>query len=206
MIYYITHFPITTFLLACNLVLSLYAWSTPERMNELKFNVGRVASFKEYYRLLTSAFIHVDPFHFMFNMFALHSFGPLLEMRLGVLGYLVLYFGSLFAADWFTLQMKRNEPQYSAVGASGAISGVIFGFILFAPLAKLYILFIPFGVPAFLFGGVYLAITIYLMDSATRERRSMVAHEAHLAGAVAGILITGIIAPDSVRIFLSYFV
>ncbi len=200
-------FPITSALLAANLALSWYALAVPGALDRLAFDMGRILHHNEKYRMVTSAFIHADLFHLLFNMIALYSFGPLLESRLGIVGYLVLYFGSLAASDWFVLQMKRDQLAYRAVGASGAISGVIFAFILFAPLSKIYVFFIPVGIPAFVVGGIFLAVSLYFMDGGPNGKNdSLIGHEAHLAGAVAGTLITGIIAPDSVRIFLSYFV
>ncbi len=201
---YLSLFPLTTLLMLINIAMSLYVFSNPDKMEDWCFHIGRITRFKENYRMLTSAFIHADGFHLLFNMIALFSFGRLAEFKLGTPYFAILYFGSLLAADWFVMQMKRNNANYRAVGASGAISGVIFAAILFAPMNPIYIFFIPIGIPAVIVGIVFLGASYYFMDGGPNGKNdSLIGHEAHLAGAVAGILITGILEPDSIRVFVA---
>ncbi len=148
--------------------------------------------------LVTVAFVHNGLAHLAFNMITLYSFGPFIEGRLGLWRFLALYLGSDLAANALTYARFRNDPNYSAVGASGAISGVVFSFCLFLPLAPIYLFFIPIGIPAVLFGVLYIAISAY----AAKQGRGGVAHEAHIGGALGGVLLTLLLYPAALGIFL----
>ena len=201
----ITHFPVTLGLLFANLVLSGFALSTPGQFDRLAFNIERVRYHKEYYRLLTSGFLHVDIFHFLFNMITLYFFGPRLELMLGSVGFAILYFGALLGGAFLSLYLKWQQPDYSAVGASGAVSGVVLAFCLFWPLAKIYIFFIPIGIPAFVFAGLFIIISLYFMDRPGAQQQSLIAHEAHLGGAITGLLIALLLEPRALELFLRNF-
>jgi membrane associated rhomboid family serine protease len=152
-------------------------------------------------QMFTSGFLHANFGHLFFNMFTLFFFGSYMESVLGAPRFLVLYLGSLFFGSLGTLVFHRDDPTYRAIGASGAVSGVIFGFVLLRPLAPIYLFLLPIGIPAILFGIGYTALSIY----GARRGLGQIGHAAHLGGAVGGIILTMILYPDALRIFLSHF-
>jgi len=152
---------------------------------------------REWGRVLSAGFVHVGLAHLVFNMVTLFFFGPFVEGRLGSFAFLLVYFGSEVAANALTYARYRNDPKYSAVGASGAISGVLFSFILFRPFDLIYIFFsIP--MPAVLFAVLYVVFSIY----AAKQGGGYVAHEAHLGGALGGVLVTVLLYPSVLGLFL----
>jgi membrane associated rhomboid family serine protease len=154
-----------------------------------------------WYQLFTSGFLHVDLGHLFMNMFTLFFFGPPIERILGGGGFVILYLGSMLAGSLLTLAIYRRDRNYRALGASGAVTGVVFGFVLFYPTAPLYIFFIPIGIPAVLFGLGYLAISIM----GARRRTGRIGHAAHLGGAIGGVLLTLVLEPRAGALFLSHF-
>jgi len=196
---FLTQFPITTALIAANLAASFYAFSNRDFYEQNLFRVGNITKSNEWHRVVTSGFLHVDPMHLLFNMYALFLFGRILEQVLGPLGYLIVYFGALVGASFWMLWDKRNNLSYSAVGASGAVSGVILGFCLFAPFAQLYVFFIP--MPAIVFGALFIGISLYL----SKRQNAIIAHGAHLGGALAGLALTALVYPAAITSFLRAF-
>jgi len=198
--------PITLALLLANLGISGYAMGVdPSLLDELSFRPRRIRDEGEYYRFLTAGFVHAGGTHLAFNMITFFFFGPLLEQLLGPGGFLLLYFGSELVAHAVTFVLHRSDPHYAAVGASGAISGVLFGFCVFFPLRNLY-LFFALPIPALLFAFGYVFGSAYAIR---RERRrgaaglsGGIAHEAHVGGALAGVVLTILIEPRSVQAFL----
>ncbi|WP_263784843.1 rhomboid family intramembrane serine protease [Salinibacter grassmerensis] len=201
--------PITLALLVSNLGVSLYAFTDPSLLRELSFRPHRIQTHREGYRFLTAGFVHASGAHLAFNMITFYFFGPLLEGILGIGAFLMLYFGSELAAHALTFAAHRDDPNYSAVGASGAISGVVFAFCVFFPLRNLY-LFFALPIPAILFAFGYVFGSIYAMGSSDRggARGSVgdwIAHEAHVGGALAGVILTILLEPRSVQVFLESF-
>lgn len=196
--------PITLALLVLNVAVSAYALvADPSVMRDTSFRPHRMRQKGEYYRFITAGFVHAGLGHLAFNMITLFFFGPLLEAILGPTGFLVLYFGAEIAAHGLTYAMHHNDPQYAAVGASGAISGVVFAFCLFFPLENLY-LFFALPIPAILFAFGYVFGSVYAMQQ-NQAMRGGIAHEAHVGGAVAGVLLTILLEPRSINAFLSAF-
>jgi membrane associated rhomboid family serine protease len=153
------------------------------------------------YQLVTSGFLHVDLGHLAMNMITLYFFGPALERLLGGERFLALYLGSMLTGNLFALLLHYRHPHYRAIGASGAISGVLFSFVLFRPFAPIYLFLIPIGIPALLFAIGYIIVSVVGM----RTRWGRIGHEAHLGGAIGGVLLTVLLYPGAVRIFLSHF-
>lgn len=146
------------------------------------FNTGAVKA-GQYHRMITPAFLHADLGHLLVNMMTLYFFGPAVETIYGTAGFAIIYLGSQLAAQGYTLFRKRHEPDYNALGASGAVSGVLLAFCVFAPFHKLYLLFaIP--MPAVVFAVGYIAYSTFAMGGQGR-----IAHEAHLGGAVGGAIL-----------------
>ncbi len=187
--------PATYAFAAVNVIISFYAMFVDDDfMDAFAFRVGAVTRDKQYHRVVTSAFLHVDMLHLLFNMMALLTFGPYVEQILDTDGMIVVYMGSIIAGKIVAILHNRSNPDYSAVGASGAVSGVILSFCLFYPFDNLYLLGLPFGVPAILFGIAYMAISAQLMGNAGR----IIGHEAHLGGAAGGAFLTILMRPDLV--------
>lgn len=193
---FLSTYPITSALIGANLVASLFAFASREFYEQNLFRIGNILRRHEYHRALTSGFLHVDPIHLLMNMYVLWIFGPYLEAWLGVGGYLIVYFGALLGASAWMLWEKRNNLNYSAVGASGAVSGVILGFCLFQPFAQLSVFFIP--MPAIVFGIGYIALSLFL----SQRQNTVIAHGAHLGGALAGLVLTALLRPDVVGDFI----
>ncbi len=196
--------PITLFILIINTMVSIYALTgRPELIDKLSFHIDRILNHQEYYRLFTAGVVHVDFVHFAFNMITLYFFGPWLEGILGPIRFLILYVGSDLAAQALTLVMQKDNPNYAAVGASGAISGVLFGFCLYEPFRMLY-LFFAIPMPAIVFALGFVGFSIYYaMQNRESRQTGGLAHEAHLGGALGGLALTIFLDPTAVTIFFS---
>lgn len=151
-----------------------------------------------YHTILTSGFLHADMPHLIFNMLTFYFFAFSLERVVGSSKFLIIYLGSMILADITTIIKRKDDPNYHSVGASGAIAGVIFSFILFFPTSSMYIMFLPIPIPAPLFGLIYLAYTYY----SSKKSYDLINHEAHLWGSLAGIILTILVEPESLRIFI----
>ena len=199
-----TDTPVTLILLLVNVLVSGYALLQDDSLiDRLGFRPVRIREQGEWYRFITAGFVHAGMAHLAFNLITLYFFGPLLEMVLGPLNFIVLYFGSELAAHALTYWFHRGNEDYNAVGASGAISGIVFAFCLFAPFEKLY-LFFAVPIPAILFAIGFVAVSIYAMNK-TRGRMGGIAHEAHLGGALGGVVLTILLEPRALQVFLSHF-
>ena len=154
-----------------------------------------------WYQLITSGFLHADGSHLLLNMFVFFFFGPTLEQAIGSSSLLVLYMTALVASSLPTLVMERNNPRYASLGASGAVEAVLFGFIVMYPLHNIYIVFIPIGIPAIVFGGLFLAYSYF----EARQRRDNVNHVAHIAGALYGAAYVLLFVPGAFSRFLGHF-
>lgn len=192
--------PATYALILANALASLYGLFVDRKfIEDFLFNVAAILRGKQHYRMITSAFLHGDLGHLFVNMLTLYFFGPTIEHVLGTDGFLVVYFGSAVTGKLLSLWVNRKNPAYSALGASGAVSGVLLSFCLFYPLEKIYLFFIPIGIPAIVFAALYMAISMELMDRPGR----VIGHDAHLGGAAGGIVLTLLLRPDVIGRFFS---
>ena len=160
--------------------------------DKYKFWMGKVVNFKEYIRLVSSGFLHLNWNHFIFNMLTLFFFGPLLEVELGIIWFVLLYFISILGGDFFAILFRKNDPSYQAVGASGAISGVVFASIALFPGMRIGLLFLPIMIPSWAFGLLYVTYTIFGIKS----KKDNIGHEAHLGGGIAGMLLAILYSPQ----------
>ena len=185
--------------------LSFYAWNKPELLHKWILNSYRVKNNNEYYRLLTSGFIHADYMHLAFNMFSLYFMGEALEQAFGMLFgsagaiyYVVLYILAIVASDLPSFFKHQKDRSYNSLGASGAVSAIIFAGIMFFPTADI-LLFAVVPIPAFIFGVLYLAYSYY------QGRNSMqpVNHDAHFYGAVFGVIFTILVYPPVISHFIN---
>lgn len=157
------------------------------------FQTDRILVNKEYKRLLTSGFLHADWLHLIFNMVAMYSFAVGLEELMGIPKLLLIYFASLILGNLFSLFIHRNYGDYTAVGASGAVSGLIYSSITLFPELEVSILFLPMFIPGWAFGLLYTLYTIY----GIRSKRDNIGHEAHLGGGLTGMFVALIMFPDA---------
>jgi membrane associated rhomboid family serine protease len=147
---------------------------------------------KRYDTLITKGFVHADMWHLFFNMLTLYFFGPYLEATIGTTKFVILYFLGLLIASLGTFVRRRRDPQYASLGASGAINTVLFAFIVYYPLQKIYVFFaIP--VPAFLYAILFLAYSYW----ASKNARDNVNHDAHFDGALVGLLFVLVTEPNA---------
>ncbi|WP_313807748.1 rhomboid family intramembrane serine protease [Flavobacterium sp.] len=149
-----------------------------------EFHIGSIRS-GEHIRMITSGFLHADFTHLIFNMLTLYFFAPVVIVHLGVVHFLIIYFGSLLCGSMLSLYIHKDEYYYRAIGASGAVTGVLYSAILLQPDMTLGLYFI-IPVPAYLFGIGYLLYSIYGM----RTRMDNIGHTAHFGGAIGGYVIT----------------
>ncbi|MEH6408650.1 MAG: rhomboid family intramembrane serine protease, partial [Leeuwenhoekiella sp.] len=154
------------------------------------FNTGAVRR-GEQIRILSSGFLHVSTSHLFFNMLTLYFFSSIVTGYLGDLSFVIIYLGSLILGNLLSFYFHKDEYHYTAVGASGAVSGILYSAILLQPDMSLYMFFIPIPIPAYVFGIGYLLYSIYGMRSANDN----IGHDAHFGGAVGGYIITLAMAP-----------
>ena len=195
---FINETPVAALILIFTVVTSLYAFNDAGLYGKFMLHPYSVYRKSKVYTLLTSGLIHADYMHLFFNMFTFYMVGLQLERMVGHWQFALIYLASLIFSDIPSVLKHKNDFWYNSLGASGAISGVLFSFILFNPLTKFYILFIPIGIPAVIFGALYLIYCAY----ASKNSRDNINHDAHFFGALTGIIITILIVPGIVPHFL----
>jgi len=190
---------VTYILIAAIALISFTAFNRKELFYKLMFNPYRINHSQQWYRFISHAFIHANWEHLIFNMLTLFFFGVFVERAFSY------YFGSkavsIYLLEFFLasivssipsyLKYKEN-PNYNAIGASGAVSAILFTSILFNPLNKIYIFFIPIGIPAFIFGIIYLAYSAYM----SKRNIDNIGHDAHFWGAVFGLVFPLALKPE----------
>lgn len=201
-------FPITIIVIVITALISFHAFKNPDFKYKWIFYPYKVNHNKESYRIFSHIFIHADTMHLLFNMFVLFSFGSMLEETfvmyyggpMGHAHFLILYIlGGLAASLWPYTRNKEN-PNYMSLGASGAVAAVLFASILWNPGSGIYLFFIPFAIPAWLFGILYLFFEYYM----SKKGGSNIAHDAHFGGAVFGILYILLINSDKGTAFIKH--
>jgi len=181
----------TIAIMAVNALVSLKGFNDQRFFERYKFGIGAIkAGQKE--RMVTSGFLHVDMSHLFLNMFTLYFFADVLIRWFGATKFVIIYFVSLIAGSLLALFFHRKEPYYSAVGASGAVTGVLYAAILLQPDMKLGIMFIPIPLPAYVLGLLYMLYSIYGM----KKRLGNIGHTAHFGGAIGGYVTTLLFKPD----------
>ena len=172
-------------ILIINILSSIVGFRDRRFFESYSFEINRIRK-GEYYRLITSGFLHVNTPHLIFNMVTLYFFVSFVTYSLGALSFLILYFASLIIGNLLTLVIHFNQPNYSAVGASGAVTGILFSSLLLFPSIELMIFFIPIPIPGYIFGIGYILYTIYGIGAQTDN----IGHSAHFGGAVGGVILT----------------
>ena len=182
---------LTLVIIITNVFFSIQGFKDASFFNKYKFQIGPIKN-KEYIRMLSSGFLHVDYMHLFLNMYTLYFFASVVIYSMGRLEFLVIYLGSLLAGNVLSYFFQKKNNYYSAVGASGAVSGVLFASILLYPEMNLGIMFIPIPIPAYILGIGYLAYTIFGM----KKQLGNIGHAAHLGGAAAGLLLAVVLEPS----------
>jgi membrane associated rhomboid family serine protease len=180
---------VTIFIIGVNIIVSLKGFNDFSFFEKHKFNIGGIRR-GEQIRMIASGFLHVDEMHLFFNMFTLYFFADEVIGYLGSFNFLLVYFGSLIMGNLLSYYFHKDEYHYSAVGASGAVTGVLYSAILLNPDMKLYMFLIPIAIPAYIFGIGYLLYSIYGMKNSVGN----IGHDAHFGGAIGGYVITLVLA------------
>ncbi|MFM7895566.1 MAG: rhomboid family intramembrane serine protease [Flavobacterium sp.] len=167
-------------ILAANALISYKAFNDSSFFRKYEFHIGSIRSGQQY-RMFSSGFLHVDLMHLVFNMFTLYMFAPYVIEIVGALYFAYLYFGSLIAGNLLTLYFHKDDYYYRAVGASGAVMGIIYSAILLEPNLYMYGF-----IPGYIFGFAYLLFSIYGM----KAKSDNIGHVAHFGGAIGGFGIT----------------
>ncbi len=177
---------ILIFIIAITAVISFLAPNGSSNFEKYKFNVGAIMNRKEYIRLLSAGFLHADLMHLLFNMMTLYFFGPVILEGFGAVGFIIIYIGSILLGNIFSLFIYQKQPRYSAIGASGGVSGILFAAIAMAPKMSLFLFFIPVPIPGFVFGLIYFGYSVYMMLNP--KQWDNLGHAAHLGGAFFGLV------------------
>lgn len=194
---------ITVILICITVALSFYTFKKAELQGRLMMNPYQIRTKGQYYRFLSSGFIHRDHMHLLWNMFSFYFFGTSVERDLsalfgeaGVYYFIALYLSAIVISDIPTYLKNRNKPSYNSLGASGGVGSVIFVFIILEPL-QLICLYIAFCMPGFIFGVGYMIYTYYQ----GRKANDNINHDAHLYGALYGLLFCIVVYPASLMLF-----
>lgn len=181
-------------LIIANILFSYRGFTNTSFFESYKFRVDKILVNKDYIRLISAGFLHANWQHLIFNMITLYLFSSALENELGALQYLVIYTASLVGGGLFSLIVHRQHGDYSAIGASGAVAGIMFACIALFPGMHVQFFFIPIPIAGWFYGMLYMLYSIY----GIRSKKDNIGHEAHLGGAVVGMLIALIMEPFAI--------
>lgn len=199
---FLSNNPVTFYLVASSTVISLIAlYVYPPLLEAGYLKPYRMIRRNTWYELLTSGFLHASLGHLFVNMFTLYFFGSVMERVIGSDHFLALYLSGLVAAGLPSLLKHRNNPQYATLGASGAVGAALFAFIFLFPMEGIMLLIFPVPIPAVIFGILYLIYSMY----ASKQERGNINHEAHIAGAVWGIVYLVLFVPNTIDRFMTIF-
>lgn len=196
---------ITYIIIGVTVVVSYLCFNNSDLLRKLAFIPYRTVKNNEWYRLVTHGFVHADMTHLLVNMFTFWSFGTYIEqifvgMGFGRGAYLALYFGGMIFASLYDLIRRYNDPYYVSIGASGAVSAILFTSIFLDPWGKI-LLFAVLPVPGIIFGFIYLAYCQYM----AKQAGDNINHNAHFYGAIYGFLFPLLLEPSLIHSFLSHF-
>jgi len=195
----------TYFIIAITVIISFIAFQNHSYFDKLKFYPYIIQSRKEWYRFFSYGLLHADWGHLLVNMFVLYSFGSNVEYLFqyffgnkAVIYFILLYVGGIFISVIPSFERNKNNPYYVAVGASGAVSSVLFSSILMYPTGKIIFLMLPIPIPAFVFGIIYLVYSWYM----AKRGHDSIGHDVHFWGAVFGFVFTILLKPQFIIMFI----
>lgn len=184
--------PIVLILIGLTVLTSIQGFNSMRFFERYKFNVGAILGApKQWDRLISSAFLHGDYMHLLFNMLTLYFFSDIIIEAFSTWQYLLIYFAAVIGGGLLSLWMNRKNYYYSAIGASGGVVGILFASIAIDPHIGIAFFFIPIPIPGWIFAIIYLGYSIYGMQAQVGN----VGHDAHLGGAVIGLLMAILFAP-----------
>ncbi|MFA4850931.1 MAG: rhomboid family intramembrane serine protease [Bacteroidales bacterium] len=196
---------ITWIIIIITAAVSIPAFGNKELFSRLRFNPYIIKETRQWYRFLFYGMIHADWAHLVINMFVLYSFGEQVEffMKLyfgakGNLYFIILYIGGIILSVVPAFEKHKNDSWYNAVGASGAVSAIVFSSIIFWPSSKIMFLLFPFPIPAAVFGVLYLVYSAYM----ARRASDNIGHDAHFWGALFGVVFTIALKPELAVMFV----
>ncbi|WP_231862311.1 rhomboid family intramembrane serine protease [Rufibacter sp. DG15C] len=201
---------ITIILILITVGVSIYAWRNQNLMENWVHHPQSVAQHNEWWRLLTSGFLHADFGHLFFNMFSFYMFGGVVEQyfmaifgsTLGIVLYLTLYLGAIVLSDLPTYFKHKNDRNYYSLGASGGVAAIIFSSIYFNPTSEMIIFPIPLPIKGYIFGALYLIYSYYQ----ARRAGDGINHSAHFYGALFGVVFTVGMVPEYFPRFLELII
>jgi membrane associated rhomboid family serine protease len=187
-------------IIGITVLISFSVENKPDQKEKMLFIPNRIKHNGEYQRMISSIFIHADLNHLVFNMISLYFLGNLFEqqmiqiygVQLGSVNFLLLYLLGGVASEIYPFIRHQDDPYYRSLGASGAVSAVVFAAIFWNPTMNLYLFFIPVPIPAYIFGPIYLAFEYFAMKKGTTN----IAHDAHIGGALFGIFFVLLLNPN----------
>ena len=198
---------ITLFIIILTVLVSYTTFRNRIAFERMKFNAYEIRQHKTWHRFFSYGLLHADWMHLLINMFVLYSFGSLVEQILvaefGIRGrmfYGLLYVTALLCSVGPSYFKHRKNYYYNAVGASGAVSSVLFASIILQPQGSVFFMFIPIPIPAFIFGIIYLAYSVWM----ARRGSDNVAHDVHFWGAIYGIAFITVLNPEFMGNFIRY--
>lgn len=187
-------------ILTVMVLFSLIGFSSKQTiLTKYALNPYTFVHYRKYYQIITHIFLHLDTMHLIFNALTFFFFAPQLEYTIGGGKFALIFITSGIVSAIPSIAKNRNNPYYSSLGASGAIAGVLFSYILFYPTSRIYIFFVPIGIPAPLFALLYLGYCVY----ASKYQTTNINHEAHFWGALWGLIFTIIMFPSVLVYFLN---
>ena len=187
--------PIVTYIIiGITCLVSFAAFNDPEIKGKYIFNAYLINHKRQWYRFFTHAVLHADIPHLLFNMMTLYFFGPFVEsVFVAIFGkiqgeffYILLYVSSIIMSSYYSFEKHKEDMYYNALGASGAVCAILFAYIIINPMSSIFLMFIPIGIPGFLFGILYLVLSSYL----AKRGQDNIGHDAHFWGGVYGVVFT----------------
>lgn len=195
---YLQHTPVASIIFVFTIITSIYAFNDPTLFGKFMLHPYSISRRYKVYTLITSGLIHADWMHLIFNMMTFFFFAFQLEAMIGSWQFGVVYFMGLILSDIPSVIKHKNDMWYNSLGASGAISAVLFSYILLQPFSSMIIFPLPIRIWAIIFGPLYLLYCVY----ASRQSRDNINHDAHFFGALTGLIVTVLIVPGVIPHFL----
>lgn len=175
---------VTIILIAIITITSIYGFNNSDFYNKFSFNIGAIKHEKEFYRIFTSAFVHVDYIHLVFNMISLFSFAENIEIEYSPIVIFLSFMLSVIGGGIFSLIYNWKNDYYTAVGASGGVCGIIYSSIFLMETGNVYLMFIPIPIPDYIYAVSFILVSYYLMKKGSDN----IGHDAHLGGAITGVI------------------